>query len=75
MDLGMIVKMYILTVVGARWAKVLAGLKTAKFAVQDPKDGAWYVKFPCGTSPESFGDAVAAFLRKVLALVKLAAKV
>lgn len=73
MDIGFIIKMWLMGVVQAKWAGVLDGLKKAKFCVQGP-DGTWYVKFPCGTTPESFGDAVAAFLRKLLSLVKAATK-
>jgi hypothetical protein len=74
MDIGFIIKAWLMSIVQSKWGPVLDGLKKAKFCVQDPATGTWYVKFPCGTTPESFGEAVAAFLRKLLALVKAAAK-
>lgn len=74
MDLGLLLKAYLSQLVQAKWAAFLDGLKRARFAVQDPKTGEWFVKYPIGSGPESFGDATAAFLRKVVALVKAATK-
>ena len=76
MDLGLLLKAYLMALVQSKWAAFLDGLRKAKFAVQDPTTKEWFVKYSIGNgaSPEVFGDATAAFLRKVMALVKAATK-
>jgi hypothetical protein len=77
-----VVKAYIGEIAAAKWAAAREALRKAKFVVQDPKTGEWFVKFSIGPKPDAvggdgpevFGEAVVAFLRKVLQVVKAATK-
>jgi hypothetical protein len=73
MEIGLMLKLYVMTVLADRWAKVLAGLKASKFLMQ-AKNGIWYAGFPAGVGVEEFADGLAAFIRKICSLVKSATK-
>jgi len=74
MSVGDLLKYYVLSLTQARWQTVLDGLKRAKFLVVDKASDKVYIGFPARVGIVDAADGLAAFIRKLLALVAAAAK-
>jgi len=74
MNVGDLLKYYVLSLTQLRWQIVLDGLKRAKFLVVDKASGKVYIGFPAGGGVVDAADGLAAFVRKLLSLVAAAAK-